>query len=71
MRAREVRLPGARTRVTHPRAVCRDGSALASLGKTCVVSLHLDATSEDKRVKQLAKCLQMVSSPSAAVRTCI
>ena len=36
----------------------RAGSGLASLGKLALFSLHLDATSEDRRVKALAKCLE-------------
>ena len=35
-----------------------EGSALSSLGPTAVFSVHLDATHEDQRVAQLAKCLQ-------------
>ena len=34
------------------------GSALAALGPTAVLSVHLDATSEEKRVRQLSKCLE-------------
>jgi len=36
------------------------GSALEGLGRTLVMSLHLDATSEGKRVSQLLKCLETV-----------
>ena len=43
----------------------RAGGPLAELGPTVVVSCHLDATSEDKRVKGIIKVLQMVSAPSA------
>ena len=34
------------------------GTALAALGPTAVLSVHLDATSEEKRVRQLSNCLE-------------
>ena len=34
------------------------GGGLGGLGPTAVFSVHLDATNEDQRVKQLSKCLQ-------------
>ena len=38
----------------------RVGTPLAHLLPTVVASVHLDATSEDKRVKQLVRCLKAV-----------
>jgi len=44
-------------------AICirgRRGTLLEPLGRTVVMSLHLDARSEESRVEQLTKCLAMV-----------
>jgi len=37
----------------------RAGSGLAALGPTAVCSVHLDATREETRVRQLGKCLEV------------
>ena len=45
----------------------RAGSALGALAPTVVVSVHLDATSEAKRVRQVASCLRRSRKLAATV----
>ena len=47
----------------------RDGTELAALPPTVVVSVHLDATSEKKRVGQVARCLRRGRTLAAAGAT--
>ena len=59
--------PSTRTRgdATTRVSVCvrgRAGSPLSQLGRLAVFAVHLDATKEDTRVKQLSKCLEMARS---------